>query len=383
MKAKPGVPSLLRELNDSATLSHLIAVSSVTRAELATHTGLSKVTSAQALSRLEALGLVRVNGVRSGARGPAAEVYELMPAIGSAVGVAIHAESIRVELCGLDGVAVAKREVPLGDDVVGAVRDAVAAVLAEAGEEVGPLLAAALATPGVVDPATGELAFSYDISDSDSLRSGLEAAVGVPFVLGNDVHLAALAELAEGAAVGEQDFVLLWIGRGLGMASVIEGKVRVGSSGAAGEIGYLPVAGVPLPSRVDNIEQGPFQRLVGLQAVRDLVREDGVEGIPERLSESVVAELGRRIALGVAAISTIQDPGLIVLTGETVELAGDGLPGRVALATSLVTPTHPRVVRSSLGVLGPVGGARLRAAEAARAVVLARVAEDRDGTVTK
>lgn len=167
------------------------------------------------------------------------------------------------------------------------------------------------------------------------------------------------------------------------MASVIDGKVRVGSSGAAGEIGYLPVPGVPLPSRVDNVEQGSFQRLVGMEAVLELVRAHGGSGLPERLPEVVVSELGQRLALGVAAISTIQDPGLIVLTGETVEVAGDALSAQVAAAASLVTPTHPRVERSELGVLGPVGGARLRAVEVARRLVLDRATGERDGTVTK
>lgn len=375
IKTKPGVPSLLRELNDSAVLRHIMEVGAVTRSELAAHTGLSRVTSSQALSRLQALGVVRMHGTRSGARGPAAELYELVPTIGTAVGIAVYADLIRVQLCGLDGVPVASLEAPLGDDVVSSVTEACRVVCEQVGESHGSLLAAALATPGVVDPASGELSFSYDLRDAETLRGTLSDAVGVPFVLGNDVHLAALAEQSEGVAKGEQDFVLLWIGRGLGMASVIGGKVRVGSSGAAGEIGYLPVPGVPLPSKVDNIQQGSFQRLVGMEAVLDLVRAEGDETLPARFSEAVVTELGRRLALGVAAISTIQDPGLIVLTGETVQRAGDELPQQVAEATSLVTPTHPRVEKSPLGVLGPVGGARLRAVEEARALVLARVTD--------
>lgn len=382
MKSKPGVPSLLRELNDSAALSHIMRVGTVTRSELAAHTGLSRVTSSQALTRLQALGLVRANGTRSAARGPAADLYELVPSIGTAVGVALYSEVVRVELCRLDGACLAALELPLGDDVVASVTAACAAAQDAAGDGYGPLLAAALATPGVVDPSTGELSFAYDIRGEADLRTGLEVAVGVPFVLGNDVHLAALAEKAEGVAEGEQDFVLLWIGRGLGMASVIDGKVRVGSGGAAGEIGYLPVPGASLPARVDAVQKGSFQRLVGMEAVRELVRGDGgAEGA--ELSTAVVAELSRRLALGVAAISTIQDPGLIVLTGETVLLAGDELPCRVAAATSLITPAQPRVERSTLGVLGPVRGARLRAVEEARATVLARVADDRDGIVTE
>ena len=38
------------------------------------------------------------------------------------------------------------------------------------------------------------------------------------------------------------------------------------SAGAAGEIGYLPVPGVPLPEDVTHPATGAFQRLVGAQA---------------------------------------------------------------------------------------------------------------------
>lgn len=371
-RSKPGVPSLLRELNDSAALRHIMRAGEVTRAELAAHTGLSRVTSSQALARLESLGLVHSHGRRSGARGPAADVYVLAPRVGAALGMALFPDVVRADLCSLTGEVLASASIPLDDDIVGACATAARNVIDLAGVDAGPVLAVVLATPGVVDPGSGDLIFSYDLAETPDLRRALEVQLGVAVQLGNDVHLAALAECRDGAAGGEEDFVLLWMGRGVGMASVVDGKVRAGSSGAAGEIGYLPVHGVPLPSRVDNLEQGSFQRLVGAPAVEQLAREHGV-GTGGELSAEFVAELARRISLGVAAVGTILDPALVVLTGEVALRGGPDLPAAVAEATSRVAPIHPRVVVSSLGMDGPLVGARLRALDMARAVLVERI----------
>ena len=373
-KSKPGVPSLLRELNDSAALNHILRVGEVTRAELAAHTGLSRVTSSQALARLEALGLIHSTGSRSGSRGPAADLYVLAPRVGGALGMAVLPDVVRADVCALTGEVLASVEEPLGEDIVSSCLAAARAVVAQAGVGSGPVHAAVVATPGVVDPVSGDLSFSYDLLQAPELRHALGEQLRFPVRLGNDIHLAALAECREGVARGEEDFVVLWMGRGVGMACVIDGKVRSGSSGAAGEIGYLPVPGVPLPTSVDNLEQGSFQRLVGAPAVAELARRHGIERnqAPDRGSP-FLTELAARISLGVAAIGTILDPALVVLTGETSLGAGPDLPLAVAEATSRIAPIRPRVELSTLGVDGPLVGARLEALDSARAALLTRI----------
>lgn len=374
-RSTPGVPSLLRELNDSAALNHVLRMGEVTRAELAAHTGLSRVTSSQALARLEALGLVRSSGRRSGARGPAADLYVLAPRVGTALGMALHKDVVRADICSLTGEVIASVERPLGEDIVASCIAAARSVVSVVGDDVGPVHAAVVATPGVVDPASGDLSFSYDLLQAPELRRTLGEQLRFPVRLGNDIHLAALAECREGVAQGEGDFVVLWMGRGVGMACMIDGKVRSGSSGAAGEIGYLPVPGVPLPTSVDNFEQGSFQRLVGAPAVAELARSHGLQpGGAVDPESAFVLELAERISLGVAAIGTILDPALVVLSGETSLGAGSGLAQAVAAATTRIAPIHPRVEMSTLGIDGPLAGARLEALDAARNALHAQVA---------
>ena len=70
MPAQPGVPALLRQMNDRTALEFILDSGPLTRAELAERTGLSRVTASQALARLEEFGLVEVIDQRVGGRGP-------------------------------------------------------------------------------------------------------------------------------------------------------------------------------------------------------------------------------------------------------------------------------------------------------------------------
>ena len=240
--------------------------------------------------------------------------------------------------------------------------------------------------PGVVDPKTDDIALSVDLADAaGGLRRDLSAALGVPVTLENDVNLAAVAESRVGAATGHQDFVLVWIGDGVGMAIMVGGALHRGSTGAAGEIGYLPVPGVALPDRVHRIDQGVFQRLVGSAALVALAEEHGLPGDggdaagmlaaglhgSDERHRAFVDAVAERIALGVAAVAAVLDPGLVVLSGETGLAGGSSLAAAVADHVARIAPVHPQVTPSTLGESAVLTGATHRAVRAARRELLA------------
>jgi predicted NBD/HSP70 family sugar kinase len=210
----------------------------------------------------------------------------------------------------------------------------------------------------------------------------------------NDVNLAAMAERAAGAAQGTDDFVLVWIGVGLGLATMLGGRLHRGVGGAAGEIGYLPVPGVPLPQDITHPATGAFQSLVGAQAVLPLAASYGfgtataagavraaIDAVgaggqrPRReAGEQFLAELASRVATGVAAICVVLDPGLVVLGGEVGLAGGTSLADLVAAEVGRISPAKPDVVPTGISG-GPVlRGAILAAVDQARAELLASVA---------
>jgi glucokinase len=136
---------------------------------------------------------------------------------------------------------VRKSTRPGADGVV----DTAARVFAALGREVGghghltgPV---GVGVPGLVDVARGTLrhAVNLDVNGDDlPLRDLLAERLGVPVLLENDVNAATLAARA---LVDADDVVYLSVGTGLAAGLVLDGRLRRGEHGAAGEIGHLPV----------------------------------------------------------------------------------------------------------------------------------------------
>jgi predicted NBD/HSP70 family sugar kinase len=417
MDRRPGTPRLLRELNDRAALELLLSGGPMTRAQLGERTGLSKVTASQLLARLEDRGLVEVTGEQAGGRGPNAALYGVVPSSAYVAGLHVERDEVSAGVADVTGKVVTQISVdPNGtDDPVDLVRGAMGRACGAAGIAPDALRAFVIGTPGVLDPRTGDLRLAVNLPTwHEGVHDALRADLGRPVTIENDVNLAAMAERAAGAAQGTDDFVLVWIGVGLGLATMLGGRLHRGVGGAAGEIGYLPVPGVPLPQDVTHPATGAFQSLVGAQAVLPLAASYGFEaptaagavgaavaavtglagtesagttgsadtglagtglaGTASGAGEDFLAELASRVATGVAAICVVLDPGLVVLGGEVGLAGGTALAGRVAAEVGRISPAKPQVVPTGISG-GPVlRGAILAAVDQARAELLASVA---------
>ena len=273
MERRPGTPSLLRELNDRAALDLLLPGTPLTRTQISERTRVSKVTVAQMLARLEERGLVTVVGQQEGGRGPNAALYSVVPASAYVAGLYVELDGVSAGVADVTGRVVAEVSVnPNGAaNPVELVRGAVDRACRTAGVEMSRLSAFVIGSPGVVDPKTGDPRLAINLPDwHEGVLGALRGALNRPVIIENDVNLAALAERSVGAARGLEDFVLVWIGGGLGMAAFLGGRVHRGTAGAAGEIGYLPVPGAPLQEDVRHPADGGLQSLVGASVVRML-----------------------------------------------------------------------------------------------------------------
>ncbi len=393
MQRRPGTPSLLRELNDRSALELLLTGGPMTRAQLGTHTGLSKVTASQLLSRLEERGIVAVAGELAGGRGPNAALYAVVPSTAYVAGLHVEHDEISAGVADITGTVVSRISVnpSTAEDPVNLVRGAVLAACAEAGVPPESLRAFVIGTPGVLDPRTGDPRLAVNLPAwHEGVLAALRTDLDRPVTLENDVNLAAMAERAVGAAAGADDFVLVWLGVGLGLATMLGGRLHRGAGGAAGEIGYLPVPGVPLPQDVTHPATGAFQRLVGAQALVPLAAEYGfrestaaravataVQAVArgERPGAAFLAELAGRVATGVAAVSVVLDPGLVVLGGDVGLAGGAELASRVADEVGRISPARPTVVPTAVDGAPVLRGAILAAVDQARTELLASIGE--------
>ncbi|MFE7856973.1 ROK family protein [Streptomyces sp. NPDC057403] len=406
----PASPSTARAINDRLALRLLQQEGPLTAGQLKQLTGLSRPTVADLVERLTEAGLIEVVGeAGEQRRGPNARLYGIVADRARLAALDVRTDGVSVVVADLVGRVLAEASVPIGGETgTGPVVEQAAALVEGVAKEAeasgapphagvrgwGSLHTVGIGAPGLIDPATGEL---RDSSGLPAWHRRLAAALQDRFPeahvsIDNEANLAALAEQRDGAARDRDTFVLLWLSYGTGAAVVLDGALRRGASGGTGEIGFLPVPGTTgLPSATDC--DGGFHSLAGSAAITELARRHGVNAMPTGEEPSAAAlvraavkaaageraqsgaeeasageralsgagrfldDLADRLAVGVASVVAVLDPGCVVLGGEVGQAGGRELAARVEERVRRMSPLVTEVRPSALG-----GGAVLRGA---------------------
>lgn len=379
----PASPSTARVINDRLALRLLQQDGPLTATQLKTLTGLSRPTVADLVDRLQDAGLVRVVGESgSDRRGPNARLYGIVADRAHLAALDVRTDGVAVAVADLLGTTLAEATLPIAGDT--GTRPAVeraVAMLERTARKAGtaPLHSVGIGAPGLIDPVTGELRNTAGLPawHRDLVRE-LQRRLSATVLVENETNLAAVAEHRVGAARDRDTFVLLWLGHGIGAAVMLDGKLRRGASGGAGEIGFLPVPGTSgVPSAVNC--EGGFHSLVGSAAVCALAADHGVRawdpstgGAQEQDpaaalavraalraddadGEAFLSALAGRLALGAASVVSVLDPGCLVLAGELGRAGGAALAARVEERLARMSPLRTEVRAGTLG-----GGAVLR-----------------------
>ncbi|MFC9120818.1 ROK family transcriptional regulator [Streptomyces sp. NPDC057067] len=390
----PASPSTARAINDRLALRYLQQDGPLTATQLKTLTGLSRPTVADLVERLQGAGLIRIVG-ESGAdrRGPNARLYGIVADRAHLAALDVRTDSVAVTVADLLGVTLAEATLPIGSDT--GTRPAVeraVAMLERTARTAGtaPLHSVGIGAPGLIDPLTGELRNTAGLPAWHSgLVRELQQRLPATVLVENETNLAAVAEHRIGAAQDRDTFVLLWLGHGIGAAVMLDGRLRRGASGGAGEIGFLPVPGTSgVPSAVNC--EGGFHSLAGSAAICALAAEHGIrtrdtsaDGAQEQdpaaafavraalraddaAGDAFLSELADRLALGAAAVVSVLDPGCLVLAGEVGRAGGDALAARVEDRLARMSPLRTEVRAGTLGGGAVLNGALFAARDAAQ-----------------
>lgn len=139
----------------------------------------------------------------------------------------------------VDDIEVLERVPTPGRDF-GAFTAVIAGAIAACPE---PPRAVALAIPGVIEPGSGNgIVANVPCLSGIPVRARMEAALGLPVILGNDADCFALAEVAVGAGRGHRVVFGIILGTGVGGGLVIDRRLVNADGGFAGEWGHGPIA---------------------------------------------------------------------------------------------------------------------------------------------
>ncbi|KWV57084.1 transcriptional regulator [Rhizobium altiplani] len=331
MALTENAPPVLRQISVRAVMDVLLHAGPTSRAELSKITGLSKQTMSEVIRTLEEAGWVREKGVTSGRIGRTAITYEVNGDAGYAVGIDMGATTTRIVIGNIVGSIVGEIDYPSdrrgGYHLIDQVDAMLAKTLADMGIARERVLVTAVATPGVVDPATGALSMAPNLVDIEGIDIGrtLSDRLGCPVVLENDVNAAVIGESWQGCATAIDSVAFISLGTGIGLGVLQDGKLMRGASGAAGEISYMPFGADPYAE--DSLERGALESAIAAQGISELYAHSGgakdtsvrdILALAENddpLAVDVIGKVSDIAALLVVSVNAIVDPKTVVLGG--------------------------------------------------------------------
>lgn len=386
----PAGTEWVRRRNTAAVLRSLRSDGPASRAELSARTGLAKATVGTIVAALEAAGAVRADAgepARGGARGRPGRPVALRGDRFVGLGLEVNVDYVAAVVLDLAGGVLRHETRPVRDaDPVAALVDLAAGTRAEVAALGRTPVGAVVAVPGLVraDDTTVAFAPNVDVA-GDVVADRVGAALGadVPVRVSNDADCAAYAEAHHGAATDTDSLLYLTGTVGIGAGIVEDGRLVRGSTGFAGEVGHMPI-GDPA-ERCGCGRHGCWETAIGLHA---MARAVGVaelatplataEAVAERARDDAavrdrLAGLGDDVGRGLAVLTAVLDPAVIVLGGYFVPLGDLVLePARRTLTAQVVGPREGPELR--VGTLG-IEAAALGAAERAFADVFSGDAE--------
>jgi len=350
-----------------------------TRAQVASHLGLSRATVALRIDRLMELGLIGpVEGAASSGGRPPSQ-FAFNPTARLVLATDLGASHAAVALTDLTGSIVARKRVDMAiadgpERVLGWVVDAAQSLLEEVRRDAGDLIAVGIGLPGPVEFSTGRpinppIMPGWDRFDVPGwVRQHLE----VPVLVDNDVNIMALGEQSHGWPRVDH-FMLVKVATGIGSGIISGGRLQRGAQGIAGDLGHVQIArGADVPCHCGNF--GCLEAMASGPAIAASLTKAGV---PATTSADVIAlvkggdlvaiqavrQAGRDIGEVLATCVSLINPGVIAIGGSISAVGEHLLAGvrEIVYSRSMPLATeHLQVVQARAGAdAGLIGAGML------------------------
>jgi predicted NBD/HSP70 family sugar kinase len=330
-----GNRDLIRSINRSNILNLIKTRGEVSRVAIAHITGLSAGTVTTITGQLIKEGLVfeKETGDSSGGRPPI--ILTVNPRGGFVIGIKLMESKAVGALTDLKAGILAKDSIDLHNTKVEESVDGlvllVNRLIHTANIPKKKLMGVGIGLAGVVDSMHGIVRQNPFLGWKNiPLRDLLQSQMKVPVYIDNDVNTLTLSEKWLNKGLPEDNFIVITIGRGVGMGIVINGKIYRGKGGGAGELGHVVVD--PNGPLCDCGKHGCLESFISDRALVNTARREvnpeiadldeliqrANAGQPEAVQ--VLARAGKILGIQIANLINIFDPNLIIISGEGIRM---------------------------------------------------------------
>jgi glucokinase len=247
-----------------------------------------------------------------------------------------------------------------------------------------PIEAVGVGAAGYIDKARAVVLFAPNLAWRDlDLKADLEQTLGLPVVVENDANAAAWGEFQFGAGHDVDDLLLVTVGTGVGGGVVLDGSLYRGAFGVGAEIGHMRVVPDGILCGCGNrgclemyasgsalVREARAAARAGSLLAADLLELAG--GDPGAITGPLVtdaarggdtfaveqlATLGRWLGEGIASLTAVLDPAVVVVGGG-VSAADELLlePTRAAFKSQLTGRGHRPMLEIRRARLGNRAG---------------------------
>lgn len=233
---------------------------------------------------------------------------------------------------------------------------------------------------GQIDRKNGIIIAAPNLDCYDlNIKKLLNEKFDIPVFVGNDVEIATIGEQKFGAGKGYNDFVCVFVGTGVGSAIVKDGKIILGATGTAGEIGHIIVdlngrqcacgahgcleayaSRSAIERRIEGaLKKGRKSCILDYLEPGKSITSSMIQKSIEREDELVlqcVTEASEYLSGGLASIINFINPELIILGGGLIEAVDYFYQKTIKKARAKSLPVPASKIQFKKAALGDYSG---------------------------
>jgi len=312
-----------KQHNRDLVLRTIFANESISRAEVARVTHLTRTTVSDVVSGLLAEGLVEEVGRGESLGGKSPILLSIVADSRYLIGLNLAQDKFTGAIVNLRGEIKEMVESPVHDDNGENALNLVYQMIDQLmKKKIKPIVGIGVGTPGLVNTREGVVVNAVNLEWQDlPLSQLLEKKYKVPVRVLNDSQAAAIGEFVYGGAhAPDENMVVVNVIHGIGAGILINGRLFQGDGGGAGEIGHVVVQENGELCRCGK--RGCLETVASARAVVKQVKMNSLADVVSSFdagnatTNAVIENAGRYLGVSLANLIATLNIQKIVLTGD-------------------------------------------------------------------
>jgi predicted NBD/HSP70 family sugar kinase len=316
-----------KQHNRDLVLRTIFSHESISRAEIARITNLTRTTVSDVVTGLLNEGLVEEVGLGQSIGGKSPILLSIIADSRYLIGLNLAQDKFIGAIVNLRGEIKETVEIKVNDNDGDKALELVYKILGELiRKKIKPIVGIGIGTPGLVNTREGVIVNAVNLAWKDlPLGALLEKKYKVPVSILNDSQATAIGEYVYGGAhAPDENLIVVNVRHGIGAGILVNGRLFQGDGGGAGEIGHVVVQENGTQCRC-----GKSGCLETVASARAVINQLGVASFEEALAEfssnknsarQIVANAGKYLGISLANLIGTLNIQKIVLTGDMTQL---------------------------------------------------------------